>query len=488
MALNIDLVSEAGVILELDASPYGINNGGGLGMPELASQFLTQWQRGFRPLVSQNIGNRQAEFTIQIRGTSHDDWANNYRQFAQVLQLAAEWHITGGRTGAAAYLSIQLTNATATTVYEVIEADVPPVSLFMPSMANLTAPYSLTVPVRLALKPWGRPQALTRATATVRTWGGNNVAGATNPNSHVLTVTPASGMTRESPALLTVKHGTFSATGVAAGNYTQLYVGRKSRGQVENFHPFLQAEMGSATGYKVTSGAIANINIETTADTNAQGGSKITLRYQTAGAALASGVVCTVEIEKQLDVYRGRYRLYTFVGTSATRLTAIRASYGGVSGDDIYNTSMTPVAGVWNDLGIVEFPAGGNGMRNQQGSYKFQLHARMTSGGTTNTRAEIDAFCLLPIDEQAFLASGANLTASAYAELSGLDPNVTLDLMESSNNAVSVTGWVPSALPGYGLMQPPRKTKWVVLSGAANISSAEYEVRLDYWPYTEFLR
>ena len=245
--------------------------------------------------------------------------------------------------------------------------------------------------------------------------------------------------------------------------------------------------MGSATGYRVTSGSILNFNIETTADSSAQGGRKVTLVYPTLGMPGASGVVCTVELEKQLESYRGRYRLYTLLGTSAIRLASIRASYGGASGDDIYNTSRTPTAGRWNDLGIVQFPAGGNGLGAVANSYKFQLHARMNGGGTTNTRAEIDAFCLLPIDEQAFLASGADITYG-YVVLDGTMPRLTLDMLNSSNDPANVTGWNPEALPAYGLTQPPRPAKWVILGGGAVISSGEYQVNLDYYPYADYMR
>lgn len=488
MALNIDLISDAGIILELDASPYGINLNGGMGQPDLSHQFVPQWQRGYRPLVSQNTGNRTAQFSIQVHGTSHDDWANNYRQLAHVLALANEYSISGGRTGAAAYVSIQLSGATAPTIYDVVAATVPPITLFTPAM-NLTVPYALAVPVELQLKPWGHRQALTRATATIKAFGGKTSG--VDPNSQVLTITPSSAMTRESPAAFYSRHGLFSGTGEAAASGAgQLIIGRRSRGGVLNFHPWFQAEPGSATHYTATTGAVTGMAFDTSANTSYQGGARLVVRYPTAaigGTGPNQGNIVTWTLTAP-ENYRGRYRVFVYADNAGS--TIWHSAYITAGGIDL--ASQAPWVG-WRDMGLLDIPASPAGLDYPMGTFSFSLYGKFSSAAACATYvAAFDAAVLVPVDEQYIHIPGG--TSRSMTLIDGLDARLSFSRLNSSYEFAAVTVNASNSLAPYGPIQPARPTKWVVLAGNQTSNdgfpyqtSDDFGLRLDYHTMTDGL-
>lgn len=487
MPLNIDLVSDCGVILELDASPYGINpTGGTLGSVDLGSQYTNVWQRGWRPLTSQNYGNREIELSIQLRGTSHDDLHSNYRQVAQVLAEAATYHITGGRQGAAAYLCVQLPGATNTTTYDVVMGEVPVAPVFSQSVQNTANPYMLTVPVRLTLKPWGHVQALTRASQVVEANGGNSST--VLPNDQVLTVTPSSAMTRETPVRLTFQH-TSGASGLSWA--TGLLIARRSIGNVDNWTPHIQAELsvdaGTASNYSVLEGPITSGDILSTAVASAQGGWMLKI-WHNALTNPVSGVLETVTLTRNISDMAGRHRVYLTLngGNVATAdITSMQLTYGGVSGDAFALSSVPVGVGAPRKLymGIMEIPAD-----PLLQSFKWQAHYKIPARlATANYR--FDNWTLVPIDEQVFhtsMGGGAAIWASQQMVIDGLGPYPQVNLLDSSGDVAVSSPLGIISQPSQGFTIPPRKTKFLALSGTSN-STYEFRLTADYYTYTDWL-
>lgn len=483
MALHIQLVSDLGVILDLDAFPYGVQpNGASLGSVDLSRQYSNVWQRGFRPLVSENVGNREMEFSVQLRGTGHDDLINNQRQLGWCLSQAALWHVSGGRHGAAAYLAVQLPSATVPTVFDIIAGGVVEVPTYMHSVIPSGTPYVLDVPIKLTCKPWGRSQLLNRVSTVVNFDGG--LSSTVLPNTQLLSITPSSAMTRESPMRLTFQHTSGASGDSYAGG---VMVARRSYGNVANWTPYVQAEFGNASNYAVTSGTMTSCTIKTTTTGIAQGGVVAVLTNAVLTNAV-SGVWNTVTFNRNVGDMAGRHRVYgNFCGTGQ-RISSMQLTYGGVSGDaqSVDSATYTAVAGVGNFvrnyLGIIEIPDD-----PQTAAFKYQLHVKLTSGAAHVHR--LDSYVLFPIDEQVYGASisgGAAIWASQQLRLDGLDGQFTPGFMNSSGDMVTSGAVYANNQPPYGFTMPPRPTKFMALLASGG-STKGLTMIADYYTMTEWL-
>lgn len=472
MALHVQLQSDLGIILDLDATPYGVNPAGGsLGTVDLGAQYTNVWQRGYRPLVSQNYGNREVTLSIQLRGTSHDDLHTNYRLMAQVIAEAASYHVSGGQQGAAAHLCVQLPGATNTTTYDLIGGQVPEMPLFQHSTQSLTSPYVVSLSVVLWLKPWGATQALTRASKVVAVWGGGTST--VVPNAQVLSITPSSNMTREAPIRLTFQQ---TLGGSVITNLPTI-IARRSKGNVANWTPHLQAEIGTASNYTVTSGAITSCTISNVANASAQGGTLLVVNNNAMTAATTSGVAATWTLNKHVGDMSGRHRAYLNV-EKLGRCHSPNLTYGGASGDTITLTTMEVNVG-HNYMGIIEIP---DDVLNN--AFKIQLHVKIAAG-VSNT-ARYDSLTLVPIDEQYFSGSGPDGGwTSKQLIIDGLSIMPQVTLLDSSGD-MAVAPMVITGQPPFGFSLPPRPTRFIALTGASN-STQEFTLTADYPSYTDWL-
>lgn len=472
MALHIQLVSDLGVILDLDASPYGVNpTGGSLGSVDMGSQYTNVWQRGWRPLVSQNYGNREIELSIQLRGTSHDDLHSNYRQVAQVLAEAATYHIAGGKQGAAAYLCVQLAGATSTTTYDIIMGEVPVAPVFSHSVQSTTAPYMLSVPIKLILKPWGHTQALTRATATGIALGGGK-SSSVNPNEQLLRIAPSSAMTRTSPARVTLQN-TSAAFAWASG----LWLAARNAAPVI-YGQYLQAEFGTTdAGYTVTSAAVALTTAHTSATAAAQGGARLVIDSAPGGSTQRGVIAYWTLGPQKLSALYGKQRVYSVWTNPSTRLSSMQICFTTLPNATEGLASQTNIgAGDIEYLGIVDIPYGIQ-------EFKFGIRAAITSGASFSG-AGLDALMLIPNDEQVFHASASsNFPASGSVVIDALDNQFSAAIYDATGGAAQ--SLTVNNQPGYGFQVDPRGTVFTAMAG--QLATRQVNLTVDYYTMTDWL-
>ena len=438
MAHNIDLISDNGMILDLvDGTTYNIAHGSGMGVPSIETIFATPWQRGFSPLVDYNVGNRVVTIPMHIKGTSLDTWITNYQQLAQILRDAKDYSASGGRLGARAYLCVQMSGMTNTTVFDVIAGEIPDPAIFRPEMVvDTSRPSTPFVPITFTLKPWGRPEPLSSSTS-----GTLNNGGGTGNTASTYTLTDTTGE-RPAPCRITI---------TPSADLRRLIIGKRSRGNVSNFIFVLHCETGAYTGYTTADvEANPNFTVANVVNAAAQGGNVLRLSYTTGGNVTRAKVI-TWTINDNLPDFYGRFMV--FVRSDAAghaNLTGVGLSYGGSDGS-LYQLPSTTLGAAWADrmlpLGVVTIPERPLPYDAVKTSFVMQLDVTIVTGVTFD--ADFDCLYLVPCDEGYLdIEFSANSTAADKLIIDGLADQPVVYLLNSTG-VIPSSNTRPSAVRGF---------------------------------------
>ncbi len=394
MATTYATLSNSSYQIQLaDSTAYGIKDGGRLGMPSAQRVFAEVWGKGFSPLAAIDYRNRQAEMAVHVIGTSHDNLITNYRQAEIIILQAREYWTSKGASGDAAYLSVQLDGMTNAIEYDVLDGELQADNIFTFPMKSTTAPRLVFAPLSLTLKPWGRPQALTRVTSTAISNGGGVAATAgTYSMAAPLGDVPA-------PVKVSLSNDT-------ALNYGARYLlARRTVGNVANFAALwpMQCETGTYTGYTVTDiETSGNFSLANVAVAAASGGNVLRLTHANVDTDTNVKVV-RFTINDNLSDFRGRFRVFLRVDTGHASVTSLSIKYGG-TGSDIVATG-SPVTPSWAgnifadrliDLGEIRIPSTDMPLDAVSAAFNFELWGSFTIGVWT---ADFDCLYLLPVDE-----------------------------------------------------------------------------------------
>ena len=484
MALNIDLFDTRGRFLELDASPYGIGYGSGLGAPEV-NNIWSDPLGGVSRLVHYNHTKRVLELPITIQSsTSLDDWIDNYNNLAGLLRDAKDRR-------SEAYLAVQLNGMTNTTIFDVLGGEIPDAQYFDVPMKNTSAPHAAFRTVTLYLKPYGRNQSLTEDTSGTL----NNFGGASSVSPAYIQTSPVGD--RETPAKLIWQPST---------TWRWVWIARRTRGNVSNFIPVLQCEEGTFTGYVVTDiDASGSIAYAPAAVANSVGGNVGRVTY-TATATVTNNPLIEWEINDNLPDFYGRHRVLLriddAVNSADNTITTLkfRLRYGGDGTAYLTAKGEVDISGTDDlgsfpcvlDLGVIEITEPPDGAIMT--SFKFELD--ITIQDATTVTIDLDCITLLPCDE---------FMAFAYlSAVSGSQDKLILDAMSAYPAFLLDTGDVaqPETFSAESLLPPPyvqpgTDNLWIAVFGEGAISGEQYlgsseantyTIKLQYFPLYDLAR
>lgn len=434
MSLNIDIYN-ASFFLQLDVTTdYGFAYGASLGVPESERVFSRPWGRGFSPLVGVNVGNRTAQFTVRLRGTSLDNWIVNYRQLREILRDAERYNESDGVDGDRAYLSVQLNGMTYPTEFDIISGDFDAGdAIGSHSMTRTSAPILVEAALSLVLKPFGRPQAL------VSSASGN----LTNGSSSYTVSAPAGD--REAPARMRLASGA-SPSGI------RVIMARRTRGNVANFIYTIECETGTYSNFIVSDAETsANFSLSNVADAAMSGGSKLRLAHTATGTDADADIIAAVITDNIPDFF-GKFRvLLRFAGAvSATNVThlGITSRMGGTGASSsvdntLFALSGSYVAGDTIDLGVVTLPVSETAPTGAHSG--GSLPALWLRGSFANAAFNLDLDCiyLVPVDEQIIdvqTAAGNEIAILESDDLEGYHRLYTLQTttFDSDNTQLKV--------------------------------------------------
>jgi hypothetical protein len=468
--LNSIVIYNASYWLELNTAPYGVR-AGAMGPPEQERIVARPWGRGYAPPAGTNYGNRQAQFTITLSGTGIDDWAVNSRQLREVLTQAQIYHDSQGHEGDPAYLAVQMDGATNTVEWDVLFGQVADDGLFQFHMAAGTTRRQIDVPLSLTLKPWGRPQAITRVTS------GNLDNGA---DSYTL---PAPAGDRETPLKITMQ----SASG---DDFRRFMLARWTQSPVSVLAGVwaLEATTGAHTGYTVT-------DIENSANFSLSNvGDNLRVTHTNTGTDTLAAVVKWT-IDSGLESLRGRFRVYLVEpGTTSLYPTALGLTYGGTiatggNGEILLPAVTSLISTGIAYLGEIEIPHRSGPATAVLSSFEFSL--RM-SFANSNGIFEISRMYLMPVGAEPF--SDITLSAQTSATDQLINDNLSivpaLYVLDSSGNLQSEYPVSPTldarftAIPGKDNLFLPLMMENA--NGVLNLTDV-FTLTFEYYPQYDLL-
>lgn len=436
MALDVRIHSSNGYVVQLnDSTLYGLREGSSLGAPAMTRVFAETWGRGHHPLAGHSFGNREATLIHHLKGTSLDNWIVQYRQLEQILLDVQEYWAPRdggipGRTGARAWLSVQLNGMTNATVFDLLGGHCDTGALFRYSMTVTTAPAFIDVSTSLVLRPFGHPQTRTRTVSGTL----NNGGGTGNTNATYTLTAPAGDVPLPVPLRL-------SFQSAAGDGFSRVLIGRKSTSRVANFIFAFHCETGTYTGYTVTDvEASGNFSLSNVAVAAAHGGNVLRITHTATGADTNANII-RITINDNLADFYGTYRVILRVDTGNTNVSDFSLTSGGASGTDIANAAVAKIidgtASFSNsdflvDLGKLVIPHRAAPDAYTLGEFSFVIRASMANAAFT---ADLDCIYLLPIDEEV-ADIGLSAAASAQDQIvwDGLAPIPAKALLDSSGD------------------------------------------------------
>ncbi len=472
------ILQNASYFLDLSSAPYAVEFGSGLGLPQEDVVMARPWGRGYSPLAGVNPGNRMAPIKIAITGTSLDDWIMNSRQVHQILRQAQEFNQSGGMRGDRAYLSLQLAGMTYAIEYDIITAQMDDGAFAQPQMTRTTAPYMRQVAVNLEMRPYGRPQQLSRSSSSILSNG---------LSSHIIAA-PAGD--RPAPARMSMKL-------TSSGNsFQRAIVWRRSRGNVNNWIYALEAETGAHTGYVTSDITTAtDIGLSNVANATAHASGVLRLTNHTTTLHTLRPIL-NWTINDNLSDFYGRYRVFITKPTDAgAYVTAFQLTYGGTAGTDIVLPSVTSHGGIM-ELGIIEIPARRLPVDAIVTSFIMTLRATTAAGGNVNARtADLDVIYLVPADEQiadvTFSAIVGSATTASGAVM--VDDNLALaPALYAADASGDVTKQYPTdVLDSHFALEPGIDNLFGALTFTAsdsyNLGHAQ-QITVEYFPLFDLFR
>lgn len=461
MALNIDIYNSS-YFLELDDSTiYGIHYEGAnsLGVPSVQRIYQEVWGKGYAPPSAVDYGNRQASLEIMLKGTSLDNLIVNYRQLEIILLQAQEYWATKGVSGDRAFLSIQLAGMTNPIEYEILDGILGAGGIFQYIIKNTSAPKLAKIPLSLTLRPWGRPQALTRvASGSLNNGGGTGATGGTYSMAAPVGDVPA-------PVKVSFA--------VDTGNYRYL-LARRTVGNVANFATLwpIQCEVSGGTGYTVTSiETSGNLTLADVAVAGASGGNVNRLTHAATGTD-TNVPLLRFTINDNLSDIRGRFRVFLRVdaGANSGSGETLHLRYGRIDeGFPIVLSAVamnrTNSADALFDMGEIMIPAYASPQDAVQTSFIFDLYGTFTSAVFT---IDLDCIYLMPVDEEILDVRFTTLTTAndiIIADHLAITPSIyqtdSTGVIVSNNQTVfrntrfhagqgNVNLWLPLVMRGTG--------------------------------------
>lgn len=435
MALAVDLYSSTVTLSLSDDSALGINWGGSVGMPGAERIMSQSWGRGYSPLAAIDYRERVVTLSVQVKASSLDNWIATFRQINTLLLDARLYYTTNGAQGDRLVLSVQLNGMTYPLEYDVLDGECDASALFESTLMNTTAPRLTVVPLTLQVKPWGRPQQLTRTTSASQVNGGG--VSATNPGFAIA----APNGDFAAPAKVTFQSA-------AGDGFARVMIGKKTNITTAQFPFAVNLEVSTGPGYTVTIGttdsAVSSTNAAVAGAHNASVGrimwaSNVTTNVYTWR---------NIEITSGLEAWRGKYRVYARIdddaggGTTAPKeVDYYRFSYGGTSGDAIALTATGSTAGNADwliDLGVIEIPPRFGPMDVPTNTLKMRLGGSLNASATASGHLDLDALYFMPIGE-GFFDGVLTGTASAQSQLAvdKLQLHPQAYLMDSSGDITS---------------------------------------------------
>ena len=452
MSLLVRLYNSSLVADLSDSTVYGIREGqGSLGWPDMQRVYAEVWGRGFHPPVGQSAGNRPAELSLLVRGTSLDDWIANWRNVDRILRDAERYwdpQHQRGAYGDRAYLDVQLNGMTLVTTWDVLGGDFPASAVFRYLMTVTTAPVYNEAPLSLMLFPFARSQALSQVASGTLTNGGG-VAGAAGT---YLLAAPSGDV--ETDLRVAIK--------MAAGvDYRRAILARRTRGNPNNFVFEWRCEAGSYTD----SGLGAATAVAAAQQGNVE-------RY-----ANDVNPFLTFALTNHLADHYGIFRVFLRVdvlsGADAATMT-FALTYGGSNGTDITADlgTITPGAAFTDgmvDLGVMYIPHRSGPLNQALTSFSFRI-AFVGGGGGVYT-LDTDAVYLVPIDEQVLdVELGSNSATQDQLVSDGLQPDPSTYLLNSSGDLQAQT--IATNQDDPFTLLPDLTSLWcVLLFESASVSS-----------------
>ena len=410
MALSLRLSSSAGIVCDLtDGTNYDVLPGSMLGARQTSRIWGQTWGQDYTALAGVSEQMRQAAFIIQVKGSSLDNFTQNVHNLMYLLDEAQEFWApkdggTIGRSGARAYLTWQLAGMTNGTEYDVLGGSFDP-SRLEHTLTRTSAPQLNGVPLTLFLRPFGRPQVLTKVTSGTLNNGGTA--------SDTYTLPSVSGDVR-SPVRVTFQSA-------AGDDYRRIILGKKSKGRVANVPWGIEAEGGSglSTAWEVTASAIGGATFANVANTSARGGNVLRLTQSTAGAPASAEIQVTLK-SNIADLY-GDYRVFLRIENQpvANTITGVRLDYGGASGDSRVGVANTATAAFGStggkhlvEVGRMSIPYP-DAPQGAQTDFRFTVSVGLVSTTAVPLTVDLDAIFLLPVDEE---VADIELSGSATAQ------------------------------------------------------------------------
>lgn len=374
---DVRIYNSEGQIFDLqDPDTYLIGEDNNIGIAVEDIIFNRVGTRNFDSPHVIGVPNREIILNLYITGTTVDNLITKFRNLEEVFTQTLKYYDDDGKSGAKAWVQFKLDSGSYVTEYDILNGVID-ASRILEMTDNVT---TIMMPITLIVKAPAHAQSNVIVESSAMDNGDTFLVSA-----------PAGDI--DSPAKVTLHM--LSGTSASIYELTEFFIGRKSRGNVNNFQFVMECEVGTYTNYSVADGGgvYSGSNV---ANTAAHGGF---VRRITMTSDVISKVLIWTITNNARDFY-GKY--FVFVKTTArtVNITSMQLRYGGPNGDRISLSVVTTGINSDHDLTLVgtmqipeeDYPS------DEPTEFKFSLYLDGSGAGNR----DLDCIYLMPIDEEYF--------------------------------------------------------------------------------------
>ena len=370
---DVRIYSSLGQIFDLqDPDTYMIGEENSVGVAVEDITFTSVGTRNYDVPHVIGMPNREIGLNVYITGTSVDNLITKFRNLEEVFAQALKYYDDDGKSGAKAWVQFKLDSGSYVTEYDILNGVIDGSSI-LETTDEIT---TIMMPITLIVKAPAHSQA-------------NLIAeSAAMDNGDTFLISAPVGDI-DSPAKVSLQM-------ISGGTVvTEFFIGKKSRGNVNNFQFVMECETGTFTNYSVADGGGTYVGSDV-ANAAAHGGF---VRRVALIAGTSQKVLIWTITNNTKDFY-GKYYVFLKNLAAGNYSDGATLKYGGPNGDRIALTEVTTSISP-SDLtllGTMQIPEE-DYPSDEPTEFKFSIYL---NGSASPGNYDLDCIYLMPIDEEYF--------------------------------------------------------------------------------------